>query len=141
MRERTFGPASPVVSESIVVVGYLQRMMNDPQGAEDSYRRALEIRKKLPKTAYLDYVKTLTMLGNLYTAAGRSKDAIAALQEAVEVADRLELPSSPFVMSALKHVFASYASALTAGGRLADAQGIERRAEAIAAGPVMDCAH
>ncbi|MBI3515027.1 MAG: tetratricopeptide repeat protein [Proteobacteria bacterium] len=140
MREKIFGRASPVVSESIVVVGYLQRMRREPQAAEESYLRALEIRKKLPKTAYLDYTKTLTMLGNLYLESGRPKDAIAVQQHAIEVQEQLRLPSSPFVSAAVKHSLLSYAAALEADGQAAPAQEVERKAKAMAAGPVTDCA-
>jgi tetratricopeptide (TPR) repeat protein len=140
LREKLFGPSSPPVAESIVMVGYLQRLRHEPDQAEQAYLRALEIRKKLPKTAGLDHAKTLAMLGNLHVEQKRLKDAVAVLHEAVEIEDALQLPASPVAQVAVKHILVSYAAALSADGKADAAQAVTRKAAAITATAVGDCA-
>jgi tetratricopeptide (TPR) repeat protein len=89
LRERTPGPDSVDLAESLFRMGSLYQMRAVEDSAERAYRRAMAIRRRVPASADADLAQMLSQTASFLGARGDTAEAGASLREAHAIYDRL----------------------------------------------------
>ncbi len=128
MDEKALDPAHPRVASDLGNLALLYREQGKRDKAENLLVRAVAILDKTMPDS-LELAINSANLADLYSADGRLDDAEALFKRSLVILESAVGPVHPFVAQGLS----GYAFLLRKSGRIAEAEGLERRVKTIRA--------
>jgi CHAT domain-containing protein/Tfp pilus assembly protein PilF len=128
IREKTFGPAHPNLTASLLNLAELYSQVAAYPQAAPLYRRALDIQARILGPEHQDTVFTMNQLGALYLDLGEYANAEPLLQRVVQHSEKVHGPSDPKTAGSLNNLADLYRRA----GDSPRAEPLFKRALAIA---------
>ena len=95
---------SVAAATSLNNFGLVEKALGKYAEAETSYKRSIEIYKKLNKTNHPDYTNPVNNLGELYRVMGRMQEAANAFEEVIAIRKKLLGTDHPNYANALNNL-------------------------------------
>lgn len=110
-RKKTLGPSDPLTAQAYDSVGDASYMRGDMAGAEGSYKRAMDIRGRMPAgEGSPAMARSMSNLGRVYQASGDGEKAGEMYGEAARINEAALGPDHPETRSSVERLMELYSS-------------------------------